>query len=95
MIDSLTSTTIVGGEEILVSTKRIRLFFMHTINLFDSVTINLFNGSVTGDWYISELSNSTGRTIDFGEEGILFKDGLTYLDSSVTAVTTLEYSIEK
>lgn len=84
--------TIAAGQAVGASGKATRVFFVHIISGGTAGEIKLFNdiATIAANLFVQEKCSvvSTGNTISYGKEGILFPNGCFYsevVDANVTS----------
>lgn len=86
-----TADSVVG-----VSGRPIRLWAVNMLSGGTAGQLVLRNGTAdTNDIWVREVGTvSTGKTVTYGQMGILFSDGLFYDDDSNFTTVTFEFSDE-
>lgn len=84
--------TTAAGQAVGVSGKATRVFFVHILSGATAGEIKLYNdtSAVTANLFLQEKCSvvSTGNTISYGKEGMLFPNGCWYaevVDGNVTS----------
>lgn len=88
---SVTSDSIIG-----TTGRPIRLWAVNMLSGGTAGELVLRNGSTASDsiWVREQGTVSTGKTVEYGSQGILFPNGMFYDDDSNFTSVTIQYSEE-
>ena len=90
------STVHAAPAQVIATSKAVRLFSVHIISGVSVGVVSLKSGGASGTIYVKETGTaSTGKTIVYEPNGILFPEGLYLAEDTAPTSTTLSYVVEQ